>query len=149
MDATTFATMVEKYGWGAVLLLWIAEKSAPVISRFFSRVVFPSRVKAEQAKIEQEKQILSAKLEAERLETEARIKEREWRHEIDERQIRAFEKLVELNSNQTQLLTVLNERQSQLIMNTSQLSTYVMGAVQDMKEQVREFHPQKPKGKIS
>lgn len=130
---------LEKYGWAGVFILFILQIVWPQAFNIFKS---RSDLSMEEMRVKMQQDAEEAKAER-----DARAAERQFRHELDERQVRAYEKLVETTQLQAQLLVTMNERMNQLTLKQNTMNAFLVDAVAQMRERVAINHP--PTQKLS
>lgn len=125
------------FGWIGVLLIFLIQVVWPQAFNLFKN---RAELGMEEMKMEMELQREESKTER-----EERAAERQFRHVLDERQVKAYEKLVETAQVQAQLLVSLNERLNQIDAKQQALNMFIVDAVAQMRERVSSMHPPKTK----
>lgn len=128
-----FLQILENYGWIGVIILFFIDKVWP---RAFDIFKGRADLSNEEMRLKMQQGIEEAKAER-----DARAAERQFRHELDERQIKAYEKLVETTQLQAQLLVTMNERLNQLTLKQNTMNSFIVDAVAQMRERMAINHP--------
>lgn len=113
------AQLGKEYGWSIAMLIFILDKVYPQAFSWFT--------KSQQKKFTRE-------LEEAKAERDDRIAERQFRHDLDERQVKAYEELVRSNQLQAQLLITLNERMNTLNTTQNNMSRFLNESIAHMME---------------
>ena len=117
--------LIEKYGIYGLLIFYILDKIYPQWSSFF----LSARTKKMDANLE----TMRAQQQIER---DSREEERVFRHDVDKRNVEAFEKLVFSSQQQANLLVTLAERMAQLNTSQTMLSTFLTESLASMREKI-------------
>jgi hypothetical protein len=129
---------LREYGWIAVFVLFLIDRVWPWFSNLFTTQTHQrSKIAAEQALA-----AIQSEAEQRQAEREARAEERTFRHQIDERQVRAYEKLVDAQQQMAQLQATTNERIQSMLNAQSTLSSFMVESVIAMRETVGLLHPE-------
>ena len=117
--------LIEKYGIYGLLIFYILDKIYPQWSSFF----LSTRTKKQDSDVETLR-------DEQRSEREIREAERVFRHNVDKRNVEAFEKLVISSQQQANLLVTLAERMTQLNTNQMALTTFLTESLASVRKKV-------------
>lgn len=114
------------------LVLFIAREVWPQMFSFYSKNHNRQvEAKLETIKIEQQDEIKNANAER-----DARMAEREFRHKYEERQIAAYEKIVEISQTHANLLVAINGQLSQISVGQQTLTSFMIENIASMRERL-------------
>jgi len=134
---------LREYGWIGVLVLFLLREFWPWFRDLFaSEQKKKEKIAAEKAKVDSERALASIHedQDSRREERALRQEERHFRHQVDERQVVAFEKQSEALQRMVALQETMNERQGQMIAAQNTMSNFVVESVIAMKETVAQMH---------
>lgn len=119
------SVLFEKYGWLAVIVLWLL----PRVWQFVTERFYPERVKerleAERAERETRVTLMKAQIDREDRESDRRLA-------LEERMVRSFEQL-------SLAVSVGNERMAALIASFTQHANFQFGAHVELKEKLDDI----------
>lgn len=117
--------ILKQYGLYGVVVYLIVERLFPQWSSFF----ISNRSKKMDAD-------LDTMRSQQQIERDSREAERVFRHDIDKRNLEAFERLVISSQQQTNILVTLTERMTQLNINQATLTTFLTESLSSMRERI-------------
>lgn len=129
--------VAKDFGWLAAIILFVIREVWPQAFGFLKSTW------QKQSDLEIEKMRLNMQdgIDQAKADRDDRVAERQFRHELDERQIKAYEKLVETSQLQAQLLVTMNERINQLALKQNTMQAFLVDAVAQMRERMAVNHP--------
>lgn len=134
--------IVKEYGWVGFTVLWILNTLYPDMFKFLRKRSEDKRL----AEIEAIKAKQNEEFEEARAERDERKAERQFRHDIDERNAKSQEKLVEVVQAMSAVMVRLDEKVTIVQASQSAMGEMMTTAIMQMNSAVSRFHPDhKPK----